>query len=303
MQYHHLVMKLYSALLFLAKYGPRNFLLRVYNRSTMWDSVHPSERKPEGTSVTDSLAHVSYLEFCGSIQADSRDFRRFRRNNSIISVYDHVPLDIGKKYFNEIQANLALLNDNLDWSRVRELDSIGKPLQYYFRNLGNLSPTMLRYVKTTLDFELRYPFTSFENVVEIGVGFGGQSALILDRWNLKSYTYFDLPEVLNVVKHYVRKSHPNSSQNLYFLDGRSPKEGKYDFVFSNYAFSELDRETQIKYLDSVILLATHGYITWNNLGNYYHDAYSVADLLRIIPNSELSPEIPLTSKYNTVISW
>lgn len=295
--------KLYSALVFLINHGPRNFLMRVYNRSTTWDAINLSGMKPKGTSVTDSLTHAPYLEFCSSLQGNSEDFRRFRKNKSIISVYDHVPLNIGEDYLQEIQQNLKLLSVDVDWNRVREVDSIGSPLQYYFKSLGKLSPTMLRYVKTVLDFELLFPISSFQNVCEIGVGFGGQSALILDRWNLKSYTYYDLPEVLNVVEHFISKSHPNLVQNVYFRDGRSPQVDQYDFAFSNYAFSELDKETQIKYLNSVILQSKHGYITWNNLGNYYHGAYTVGDLLRIIPNSQVLPELPLTSKYNVVITW
>lgn len=295
--------KIQSGVFFLFKHGPRNFIMRIYNRFVTWETESISAVVPEGTSVTDSFSHISYLDLCGSLDAGTREFNNFRRNKSIISVYDHVPLDIGNEYLEEIQVDLETRVENFDWAKVLEIDSIGRPLRYYFRRTGLLSPTMLRYVKTVLDFENQFPTANFEHIAEIGVGFGGQSSLILGRWNLKSYTYYDLPEVHNVVRHFLAKSNLVSTEIIEYRDGRTPLPGVFDFVFSNYAFSELDRETQDKYLDNVILQSKHGYITWNNLGNYYHGAYSLADLVRLIPNSQISPEVPLTSKYNAVITW
>lgn len=253
--------------------------------------------------MTDSETHIRYLEFCRSLNAGPKDLDFFRRNKAIISVYDHVPLNIGEDYLVEIRNYFDTSKQILDWNKVKTLDSIGKPIRYYFKGVGLISPTMLRYAKTLLDFESIFDYSTFRNVCEIGVGFGGQSSLMIERWNLDSYTYYDLPEVLNLVENFLEISNPSSLEIAKFQDGRAPQLGNYDFVFSNYAFSELDRQTQIKYLESTILQSAHGYITWNNLGNFYHDAYSLADLLRIIPNSQITPEVPLTSKYNSVIIW
>ena len=73
-----------------------------------------------------------------------------------------------------------------------------------------------------------------------------------------------------------------------------------DFVLSNYAFSELTRTNQDKYLKKVILNSPRGYITWNNLSP---NGYSLAELISVIPGSQTVPENPLTAEDNTIIVW
>ena len=88
-----------------------------------------------------------------------------------------------------------------------------------------------------------------------------------------------------------------------FLDGRNPVQSMPDLVVSNYAFSELSRGVQDIYLKNVILHSQRGYITWNSTSMYNSDAYSLADLVRLIPNSHIIPEQPNTAVDNAIIIW
>jgi len=163
------------------------------------------------------------------------------------------------------------------------------------------SPTLLRYLKVYVDLIEYFGSLKPFEVVEIGVGFGGQSSLIslLDR--PKSYTLYDIPPVLDLAKKFF-KNVPLEG-NFQFLDGRNPLTSIPDLVISNYAFSELERDVQDLYLRNVILNSPRGYITWNSLSADQLDGYWLADLIRLIPGSQIVPERPNTSSKNAIIVW
>jgi hypothetical protein len=140
-----------------------------------------------------------------------------------------------------------------------------------------------------------------KRISEIGIGFGGQAGLIniLDRPT--QYSLFDIPPVLELTQKYLRSIDVNG--NFEALDGRVPKIIETDLVISNYAFSELNRKIQEEYLKNVILRSKMGYITWNNLSQTQLGGYSLAELIRRIPDSEVIPETPLTAVSNVILTW
>ena len=111
----------------------------------------------------------------------------------------------------------------------------------------------------------------------------------------KNYTIIDLEEANMLQKKYLSKLNIN---NIEFHNNLSYKSKEYDFCISNYAFSECNKDIQRKYLDDIVLKSKHGYMINNR-----KEDYSKGDLLDIIPNSKLLPEIPLTGENNYVIYW
>jgi hypothetical protein len=77
----------------------------------------------------------------------------------------------------------------------------------------------------------------------------------------------------------------------------------YDLVISNYAFTELTREIQDVYLKKVILNSKRGYITYNEISPDSFRSYKRDELLKIIPNSRIIEEVPLTHPKNCIIIW
>jgi hypothetical protein len=120
---------------------------------------------------------------------------------------------------------------------------------------------------------------------------------------LSSYTFYDLDPALNLSRKFIRTLNLNGKFD--FQDGRDPKPGKYlpDLIISNYAFSELSRSVQNAYLENVILKSSKGYMVWNSLAQVHLNAYSLADLIRIIPSSQIIPESPNTGLGNAIIVW
>ena len=85
----------------------------------------------------------------------------------------------------------------------------------------------------------------------------------------------------------------------YFFGIRNVREGQS----MEKNLKELNPEIQDLYLNNVILNSKRGYITWNYFSQYHYNGYSLADLVRIIPGSQIIPEKPLTSDTNAIIVW
>ena len=119
--------------------------------------------------------------------------------------------------------------------------------------------------------------------------------ILHDVFKIKSYTIIDLKEAGVLQKKYLSNF---DIKNIEFQTNLDYNKNKYDFCISNYAFSECNKDVQIAYLNDIILNSTHGYMINNR-----KDDYSKEDLLELIPNSKLLPEIPLTGGNNYVIYW
>ena len=217
----------------------------------------------------------------------------------MVKALDHVTIKQGNDYILEILKHTS-------WSEkftkvLIQIDKVGKPRKFKFKPYGTFSPTLLRYLKVYIELEKNFGQLKNLNIAEIGIGFGGQASLIglLDK--PLSYIYYDIPPVLELAQKFTKEL--DVPGNFTFIDGRNPKPSNPDLVISNYAFSELNRNVQNQYLKNVILPSPRGYITWNNHSTETLRGHSLAELIRLIPNSQIHPEKPNTSDSNAIIVW
>jgi hypothetical protein len=284
--------------IWIAKYGFINLKNRFVNKK-MFDIQVSDEFLVGNSSITDSETLSSYPTLCGLAARNSEIFKTFRSARIMVQALDHVSIDEGHEYIEEIK-KYGSWSENFTKVLVK-LDKIGKPKKFKFKPYGTFSPTLLRYLKVYTDLMKNFgPLNNF-HIVEIGVGFGGQASLINLLDQPLSYTFYDIPPVLELVQKYTKEL--NVPGKFTFMDGRDPKSSNSDLVISNYAFSELNREIQDQYLKNVVLPAPRGYITWNNYSSDTLGGYSLAELIRLIPNSEIHPEIPNTGERNAIIVW
>jgi hypothetical protein len=251
------------------------------------------------TSITDSENMAKYPALCGSAAIDKKVFASFRSYRIMVEALDHVSIEQGNAYIAEINKEVSWSDDFTQ--AIQLIDKLGNPRKYKFAPYGVFSPTLLRYLKVYID--LKKNFGSFEKlkIAEIGIGFGGQASLINLLDKPLSYAFYDIPPVLDLANRFIDEL--SLTGDYEFIDGRNPKPSNQDLVISNYAFSELAREIQDLYLKEVILQSPRGYITWNSLSAENLDGYTLGDLIRIIPNSQVFPEIPNTSSNNVIIIW
>ena len=290
--------RFFNLLIWTAKHGVVNLGHRLSNRA-MFDIEVSEEFRVGNSSITDSEILASYPSLCGSAANNLEIFRKFRSSRVMFDALDHVSISQGNAYIEEILKHSS-------WSEkftkvLVQLDQVGRPRKFRFKPYGTFSPTLLRYLKVYVDLEKNFGPLKNLNIVEIGIGFGGQASLISLLDKPLSYTYYDIPPVLELVQKFTREL--DIPGNFIFINGRNPKPSNPDLVISNYAFSELNRDVQDQYLKNVVLPSPRGYITWNNLSAETLGGHSLAELIRVIPNSQIHPDKPNFLESNAIIVW
>lgn len=262
-----------------------------------------SERR--STSLSDDC---HYPVVCYMAAKSGHFFKKFRRDPVYNNVLEHVSQKQGQDYLNVISQNDRLAFTDIDWENFLRNDLYGNPVTYSYeigRKSVEISPTTLRYAKVLQDIAVLFDVRHFKSIAEIGIGYAGECRMLISYFNnIKTYALFDLPEVLALAERYLGMFGKDMINKVRFVDGTQiDHEGDYDFVISNYAFSELIRDVQDLYLEKVILRSKAGYMTWNTLSHDVLDGYSLEALLEKIPGAFTIPEEPLTKEGNCIILW
>lgn len=238
------------------------------------------------TSVTDRL---TYIDVCREAAKYNTKFAKFKRNPNYIVVLEHCTKKHGELYKNWILKTNTL--DLTKFNKFRENDKYGKPTTYnYGKEFGRISPSTLRYVKVLSDLVLHFGDLSNFNIIEIGVGYGGQAKIIMDYFNIKQYNFIDLPAPMTLTKKYLGKF---NYDNCKFLDYNKLPNQKYDLIISNYAITECTQEVQDLYMEKIINNSTHCYITGNVINSTFGiSEYDKMDWKAKYPNATFSPDNP-----------
>lgn len=278
-------------------HGPKIAAQYLRNASRTWNSdlvLH----KAEGTSLSDADLYTSIV-----IQAVDSDavFSKFRSNAAYLEILDHVSYRSGRDYLDLLESHGFSLDDLSDL-QLQGFSEVGSPLTYPY-GAGNtqVSPTLLRYLKVSKDLKVLFGDLDGRAISEIGVGYGGQAAVLAKVLRNPVLQLFDLPEVLRLAGKFLSAVGVNADWQG--VDGRKPVGLATDLVISNYAFSELNREIQESYLREVLLKSPMGYVTWNQLSQRGLDGMSEAEFLGLVPGSEQFAEVPLTAHGNSIIAW
>lgn len=261
--------------------------------------VTPNQQARVVTSMSD-LDELGYLKSAINAVANEDTLMNFRADPEYQQVLEHVSVSLGEKYLDLITSKYNAQPESV-FAEISKLSEFGRPPVHDFSGIGPVSPTILRYVKVAYDLNNLFGDLSKLRIGEIGVGFGGQAAVLSRLFGVKDFVAFDLPEVLALCEIFLSRTDSGLKPKL--VDGRKPTPTEVDLAVSNYAFSELVRAVQDEYLESVILRAKSGYITWNNLSSRYLDGYSLRELTRKIPGSKVLKEVPLSSRSNRLIVW
>jgi len=108
------------------------------------------------------------------------------------------------------------------------------------------------------------------NIVEIGVGFGGQAAVLTRLFDVKSYTLIDLPEVLLLARRYL-EAVGAPLDRIRFVNA-VPEDGFAktalptgpDLVISTFAYTEVNLPNRAVYFDKIVRGAKRGFIADNS---------------------------------------
>ena len=254
--------------------------------------------------MKDSISDMdSYLGVVKAAVADDSVFSKFKTYPGYTEILEHVSYDQGLAYLHNIEEFSPELLEDIH--KFSENDLQGSPVVYQY-SVGSISPTTLRYIKVLSDLITYYGSLDGMDIVEIGCGYGGQSKIICEKFNVASYTYIDLPDVINLISKYTSSILPNQNKVMipYKEMGGMVKDS-YDLIISNYAFTECTVELQNKYIDSVLNRSKRGYITCNFVSGLFNMESLTLEAIRetVDHKTEVSDEVPLTFKGNCILHW
>ena len=273
------------------------------NRTGFYKSANFLNSQMDESQLSDSQL-TKYEGILEKAVHSNFHLKKFRKNFYYRQIVETVTPDLGFEYIkriNDLDPNFLKRSDTQKY-----FDNIGNPLTYKYPGVGRVSPTTLRYLAVALELKVLFGNLNNRIIGEIGVGYGGQIKTLDTMYELKKYYAFDLFLAQSLTKKYLSRF-TNKSEIIY-PDIDSWNNGtKIDLVISNYAFSELPRETQFLYLDQVILYSKNGYMTMNtgrgNLSGRKRNQLDLDKLLKKIPNSRIIEEVPRTNVDNYIIIW
>jgi hypothetical protein len=251
----------------------------------------------EMISVTNNFS--SYPSFCQRVASDGFSFQDFRRNRIYRGEVETVDYSLGLILAHEIREKYSNL---LCYCRkICIEDEVGYPLSYTYSHIGRISPTVLRYIKVVGDLQREFGDLKNFNIVEIGGGFGGQCKIIHDIGGFKHYSIIDIPECIDLMKKYLSLFSIKEVECVNYKKITAPQ--KCDLLISNYAFSEIDREGQLFYIDMIISFARKGYMFYNNLSQVNH--FSLREFVNILESKQKKVKVlhHSSSGIGDVVVW
>ena len=285
----------------------KSLLLRVYDvfyrfiLSTFPQGAR-NLKSDNGKKLSDS-EKTPYVSCIESIANRPELLLRFRRVFMYREIVETVSYQQGKRYLNRIKK----LNDNVlpDLHAYKSNDFIGNPITYKYPNKLSISPTTLRYVSVSRELRKIFGSQLRGKFVEIGAGYGGQAAILMKDFNVSNYSIYDLPDAQFITRFFLDQVQAGNHVMM-----RNLNEGvdeKFDFVISNYAFSELPRELQDQYIIQVLARSKCGYLIMNSGKSNYTGRqigkYTLGELREKLPPFEILEELPSTGPDNYVIVW
>ena len=276
------------------RYGLRTMHEWKQNAAKQWTREPSFDFDSRRSSISDS---DPYTKLCELAVDNEEVFARFKSEAAYKTILEHVGYVNGLRY-------LAILNERGVDLPTHFLDAhskIGDPELYTFRGLGKISPSLLRYFKVASDFDELFPKWRDMDIVEVGIGYGGQIAVLKDRGHRREYLGLDLSPVVKLADKYLTTSSRYSGYILQGSDKKLPNKEGHHFV-SNYAFSELGPEIQEAYYLSVIASSKSGYVSWNNLSQSSLGGISLDYFTKRV-GGRVIEESPLTHPNNCIVVW
>ena len=243
-----------------------------------------------------SLEEYKYLDIVEQAVKDEATFKIFRSIPGYKDILEHINDQLAEKYYINLREKLSH-KEIVDISKL--VKNIGNPQLKKF-DKDELNPTVLRYINVALDLRSKFREYEFKNFVELGCGFGGQ-ALILDKfYKIDNYTFVDLPQVNMLIKKFLDLHNPNFKYSLSTIETFDKNKG-YDLFLSNYAFSELPKNLQLKTIHSIVSKVNYGYMTVNNFNKVSIRYLNINGYQNYLNNLEIFSEKPESYIFNKIL--
>jgi len=204
-----------------------------------------------------------YIQACQDFVAYDEKFDQFKKDFRYTPVLEHVSKEESLLYISEMKSKELITE--LVLHSVKENDKYGSPNLFNYDKFGLTSPSTIRYIKNSLDILDYFGVDSnYNNILEIGGGYGGLCKVFTSFIDFNEYTLVDLPEPSNLSKKYLSKF-DNIKNKIKYTDTENIKPIKnIDLLISNYAFSECTEKYQKIYYKNLIKNCQKFYVIYND---------------------------------------
>jgi putative sugar O-methyltransferase len=204
-----------------------------------------------------------YFESCKEFVLDDEKFNNFKQDSRYNAVLEHIKKEESITYISEMKSKELITDSVLE--KVKENDKYGSPTVFEYDEFGIISPSTIRYLKSSLDIVDYFGNDAkYNSVLEIGGGYGGLCKVFSSLVNFSNYTLIDLPEPSKFSEKYLGKFEDIKDKISYIDTENLVPIKDLDLVISNYAFSECTKKYQEIYYETVIKNASKFYIIYNN---------------------------------------
>lgn len=246
--------------------------------------------------LSESSLNKNYLNFVREANLNQEVYDSFRNSQKYKEVLEHVGPNLANNYYKNIREFLTH-EQVTEFSKA--INNTGNP-QTITINDTEFNPTTLRYINVALDIKNKFSIDSFENIIEVGAGYGGQ-ALILDKFfKIKNYTFVDLDDVNTLIKKFLAGHSTKFSSKFYTIESLGTSQ-KYDLLISNYAFSELPKKLQKIVVQKGINLSTRGYMLVNHFYTLSFRYMTIRNYKKSINNLKTFEEVPQSGIFNKLL--
>lgn len=209
-----------------------------------------------------------YNHFCEKAATDEVVFSTFRQNEVYQEILEHFSYEQGLTYLNQLKKYAPSLLEKIELFKTN--DDFGGADIYHYDVIGHISPSTLHYIRQLAYLENCFGNLDGLHLVEIGGGYGGLAKLVMDAFDIASYTIFDLPEVNQLTAKYLGKFGNKYLDQIIFGNLEEVKQQSYDICVSDCAFTECIPAVQDQYLEKVIRYANGGFMIYNFRVESYH---------------------------------
>ena len=227
----------------------------------------------KGWTAEEHIA-TDYIEICKKIVEDDDVFAVFKSLQEYKNILEHVTPRQGSEYLTTVlEMSEEALLENIE--SFKENDTIGSPDKFSYPQVGKISPTTIRYIKNVFEMSTLLDENPVSRVVEVGGGYGGLCKTLDVVCDFDEYILVDLPEAVKVQEKYL-KNFPELNAKCKFVSCDDlEKIEDIDLFISNYALSECDYDTQMKYYDNLIENSKFTYIIYNlvNFNDFYYNKF------------------------------
>lgn len=227
--------------------------------------------------------YQSYQSYLQTVVQEPYTQWSFKQHPSYLEILENVGKEYGIQYLYLIEQEYPMVTFDILRKYVYINDKYGNANKMIFTTQNHrllyCSPSSLRYVYHALILLTKFQASGCQHILELGCGYGGLclavqilAPLFTDICigkggeNVQQLTYvmIDLPEACALTRAYLQVHQPHISTEIKIMDdvkNVDMNDGSY-FLVSNYCFTALSSEWQLKYRVHLVDHCSHGWFTW-----------------------------------------